>query len=137
MQWDDSPFAGFSTAQPWLPVHPNYTTRNAALQQDDPQSLFNFVKKLLALRKKYPALQRGDFRLFFRTDTGVLAYERAHDDQRVLVYINFTGKMNTASLARDTDPYAARLLLSTNREELRVYGNQLLLNPYEVTLLLA
>ncbi len=137
MQWDDSPFAGFSTAKPWLPVHPNYTSRNAAIQQDDPQSLFNFVKKLLALRKEYPALQRGGFRLFFRTDTGVLAYERALDDQRVLVYINFTGKMNTASLARDTDPYAAKLLLSTNREELRVYGDQFLLNPYEITILLA
>lgn len=137
MQWDDSPFAGFSTAKPWLPVHPNYTSRNAAVQQDDPQSLFNFVKKLLALRKEYPALQRGDFRLFFRADTGVLAYERALDDQRVLVYINFTGKMNTASLARDTDPYAAKLMLSTNREELRVYGDQFLLNPYEITILLA
>jgi len=137
MQWDASPFAGFSTAKPWLPVHPNYTQRNAAAQQHDPQSLFNFIKKVLALRKEYPALQRGDFRLFFRADTGVLAYERVLGEQRILVYINFTGKMNTASLARDTDPHQAKLLLSTNREELRVYGNQFLLNPYEMTILLA
>jgi alpha-glucosidase len=137
MQWDDSPYAGFSTAKPWLPVHPNYVKRNAAAQQDDPHSLFNFVKKVLALRKEYPALQRGDFRLFFRTDTGVLAYERTLGEQRVLVYINFNGKMNTASLARDTNPHDAKLLLSTNREEMRVYGNQFLLNPYEMTILLA
>ncbi len=137
MQWDTSSFAGFSNAKPWLPVHPNYVQRNAATQQDDPQSLFNFVKKVLALRKEYPALQRGDFRLFFRVDTGVLAYERILGEQRILVYINFIGKMNTASLARNTDPHQAKLLLSTNREELRVYGSQFLLNPYEMTILLA
>lgn len=137
MQWNASPFAGFSTVKPWLPVHPNYATRNVAAQQTDPHSLFHFVKKLLALRKEYPALQRGGFRLFFRADTGVLAYERALGDQRLLVYINFTGKMNTASLARDTDPHTTKLLLSTNREELRVYADQFLLNPYEMTILLA
>ncbi len=136
MQWDASTYAGFSTAKPWLPVHPNHLVRNAEAQQNNPDSLFNFVKKVLALRKAYPALQRGDFRLFYRTDTGVLAYERNLGDQRLLVYLNFKGKLNSASLARETDPKTLKLLLSTHREELRVYGSQFLLNPYELAVLL-
>ncbi len=137
MQWDDSPYAGFSTVKPWLPVHPNYTHRNAAAQRQDPDSMFSFVKKTLALRKEYPALQRGDFRIFFRTDTGVLAYERQWGEQRILVYLNFTGSMKSSNLARNTDPRQAKLLLSSlGRSELRAYGNQFLLNPYEAVVLL-
>jgi len=61
MQWDAGAQAGFSTARPWLPVHPDYLQRNVAAQQADPGSLFHFTKKLLALRKAYPALRRGDY----------------------------------------------------------------------------
>jgi alpha-glucosidase len=137
MQWDDSPNAGFSIAKPWLPVHPNYTKRNVVAQQNDPESLFNFVKKLIALRCEYLALQHGDFRIFFRTDTGVLAYERSLPEQRILVYLNFTKSLKPASLAREVDPHRAKLLISSlGREELRAYGNQFLLNPYEAVILL-
>ena len=56
MQWNASPNAGFSTGKPWLPVNPDYTQRNVFAQQADPNSLFNFTKKLLSLRKSIPAL---------------------------------------------------------------------------------
>ncbi len=134
MQWDASPYAGFSTVKPWLPVHPNHATRNAAAQQADPQSLLNFVKKVLALRKNYPALQRGDFRLLAPARSGALAYERALDGQRILVYLNFTGSTNAASLPR---PNHAALLLSTHRKEWNSNLQQFPLAPYEMTILLA
>ncbi len=56
MQWDDSPQAGFSTAKPWLPVHPDYLQRNVTAQQSRSDFSFNFTKKLLRLRKDIPAL---------------------------------------------------------------------------------
>jgi len=92
MQWDDTVFAGFSTAKPWLPVHPNYTLRNVTSQQVDPDSLFNFTKKLLAMRKEIPALLRGDF-VPLKASHDVLAYMRQMEDQSVLVAMNF-GKRN-------------------------------------------
>ncbi len=88
MQWNDTAYAGFSTAKPWLPVHPNYIQRNVSAQQADPDSLFNFTKKLLALRKEIPALRRGDF-IPLETPHGMLAYLRRTEEQSVLVAMNF------------------------------------------------
>jgi alpha-glucosidase len=91
MQWDDTPFAGFSTTQPWLPVHPNYTRRNVRLQQAYPESLLNFTKKILKLRKELPALRQGDF-IPLDTPTGMLAFLRQTDNQSVLIAMNFSNR---------------------------------------------
>ena len=90
MQWDAGVNAGFSTLRPWLPVHPDYLHRNVAAQQANPDSLFNFTKKMLSLRKEYPALRRGDY-VPLETRAGTLAYLRTTPDQSVLVAINFKG----------------------------------------------
>jgi glycosidase len=89
MQWDDSIFAGFSTVKPWLPVHPDYIKRNVAVQSANPDSLYHFTKKLIALRKEYPALRRGEFVPLTDCPRGVLAYLRRTDEQTVLVAMNF------------------------------------------------
>jgi len=89
MQWDAGMNAGFSSARPWLPVHPDYLTRNVAAQRADPGSLFNFTRDLLHLRKEYPALQTGDF-FPLRASQGMLAYLRRTDTQSILVAVNFT-----------------------------------------------
>jgi alpha-glucosidase len=91
MQWNDSDFAGFSTHKPWLPVHPDYLQRNVSSQQADPGSLFNFTKKMLALRKEIPALCRGEF-VPLVTPPEVLAYQRCSEQQFVLVAMNFSGR---------------------------------------------
>ena len=88
MQWDASPNAGFSAVRPWLPPHPNYANRNVEAQRADPASLFNWTKKLLALRKEYPALRRGSL-AFLDARRGVLAYLRELPGQSVLVAANF------------------------------------------------
>jgi glycosidase len=136
MQWSNAPFAGFSSAKPWLLVHPDYPGRNVEAQRENPKSLFNFTKQLIALRKKYAALRQGTFRSFFRTDTGVLAFERRLDDQRILVYINFTGFTHAASFVHDSDPKQATMLFtSVGRKEFYTSYNQFVLNPYEVLIL--
>jgi alpha-glucosidase len=136
MQWNDAPFAGFSSAKPWLPVHPNYLRRNVAAQRENPNSLFNFTKRLIGLRRTYPALRQGSFRVFFRADTGVLAFERQLDDQRVLVYINFNRATRAVSFVRDADPEQATMLLSSaGRREFYTSYNRFVLNPYEVLIL--
>jgi alpha-glucosidase len=89
MQWDASPFAGFSTVKPWLPVHPDFPLRNVAAQQADPASLFHFTRKLLALRKEFPALRQGDF-VPLKTPRRMLAYLRRSGNQTILVGMNFS-----------------------------------------------
>jgi alpha-glucosidase len=89
MQWEDATFAGFSSAKPWLPVHPNYHVRNVKAQQADPDSMLNFTRKLIKLRRDTPALQRGDFTLLTAQPKEALAYLRETAEQRILVALNF------------------------------------------------
>ena len=106
-----------------------------AAQQADPNSLFHFTQQLITLRRKFAALRLGSFRVFFRADTGVLAFERQLDEERILVFINFTGFTRAASFVRDADPKLATMLLSNvGRKEFYTSYNQFVLNPYEVLL---
>ena len=59
MQWDDSENAGFTTGTPWLKVNPNYREINAAAQTDDPDSVFSFYRRLIALRKEHAVFVDG------------------------------------------------------------------------------
>ncbi len=125
MQWDASPQAGFTTGIPWLPVHPDYVTRNAAAQAKDPDSMLNFTRRLLALRKATPALRRGSFRFIQPVTRELMLYERVYEGQRVAVALNFSGKPQPASLG------ASRVLLSTAGRE-RVGQS---LEPHEILIL--
>jgi alpha-glucosidase len=87
MAWDGSPNAGFSTAAPWLPLHTDWRQRNAAAQRDDPHSMWRLYRDLLALRRSRPALSVGDWLPIDRSGN-LLAYERRHGDERVLVVLN-------------------------------------------------
>ncbi len=91
MQWNDSLYAGFSNVKPWLPVNPDYLHRNVAAQKANPNSLYNFTKKLLSLRKDYSALRHGEF-VALESGPGILAYLRTAQEQVVLVAINFKGR---------------------------------------------
>ena len=92
MQWDDSPNAGFSLADPWLPVHRNYQQRNVAQQQSDPDSLLNFVKKLISIRRAEPALQHGDFIPLVEEPRFILAFKRVLEYDSVIVILNFSNR---------------------------------------------
>jgi alpha-glucosidase len=127
MQWNSSMNAGFSTARPWLPVNPDFAHRNVAAQQADPNSLFNFTRKLLALRKEYPALHRGDFTPL-ATPRGVLAYLRTSGEQTSLVALNFKG--HTANFTPAGEKW--RLLFSSNADSESAVAP---LSPYEVRVL--
>ena len=62
-QWDDSAYAGFSTVEPWIMVNPNYKEINAKKQVDDPESVFNYYRKLIALRKEKEIIVYGTYDL--------------------------------------------------------------------------
>ncbi|MES2337778.1 MAG: alpha-amylase family glycosyl hydrolase [Pseudomonadota bacterium] len=75
MPWDASPHAGFSTVEPWLPLNPDWPTRNVAAQDGDAGSMLTLYRRLLALRRAEPALVVGDMTLL-DAPPGVLAYRR-------------------------------------------------------------
>lgn len=92
MQWTQEEHAGFSTGKPWLPVNPNHTEINARAALADPDSIFYFYQKLIALRKRYPVFREGRFALLDPENESVFAYTRDTRDERLLVVCNFTAR---------------------------------------------
>ena len=92
MQWTDGDNAGFTTGTPWLPVNSNYREINAAAALADPNSIFHYYQKLIALRKAYPVFRDGWFTLLCPEDERVFAYTRDAEDEHLLVICNFTAE---------------------------------------------
>jgi len=90
MQWDDSPQAGFTTGTPWLPVTGNYPRINAADQTRDPDSVYHYYRRLIALRHRYDVIVYGAFVPLLEEDPNVYAYARILEDQRLTVLLNWT-----------------------------------------------
>jgi len=132
MQWDNSNYAGFSSVKPWLPAHPNYVKRNVHDQQADPDSMLNFTRDMIRLRRAKFALQRGDFNLLTDRPKDVLAYLRQTSEQTILVALNF--KDRTSSL-ENIPTGKWKLLRSTPRENIQENLHRVQLAPYEVLIL--
>lgn len=91
MAWTDMAHGGFSAQPPWLPLHADHKVRNAAAQAADPRSLANTYRRLLALRRRVPALHLGNMTLGPAHET-VLSWRREHGDQQVEVRLNLSGQ---------------------------------------------
>ena len=135
MQWNDSKYAGFSSAEPWLPVHPNYHERNVEDQLEDPDSLLNFTKRLIDIRREQVALQHGDFQLLTMEPTDSLAYLRKHEGKTFLVALNFKDRRAKVPGIPEGN---WKVQISTHREagkEIASSDCVLQLAPYEALIL--
>jgi oligo-1,6-glucosidase/alpha-glucosidase len=93
MLWNSGPNAGFSTAQPWLPVAYNYQQINAEVQKADSASLMNFYAAVIHLRNATPALHQGALRIDEELSSGpVFAYHRQLGAENYLILMNFSGR---------------------------------------------
>lgn len=92
MQWDDSLNAGFTDGHPWLPVHPDYREVNVKAQQEDPDSVLDFYKKLIRLRKEHPVMVYGEFDLILEKHEQIFAYLRFDDNEEWLILLNHSGE---------------------------------------------
>lgn len=90
MQWDDSPHAGFTTGEPWLPVHPHHAEINVASQRDDPDSVLHHYRALIALRHREPVVGHGSFRMLLPDHEQIYAFTRHLEDTSLLVEANLS-----------------------------------------------
>ena len=91
MQWDGTAHAGFTTGTPWIGVVDNYPAINAAAQVDDPDSVYSYYKKLVALRKQHRVISEGQIEFLYKDDPDLLAYRRWDGNSQLLVLCNLTG----------------------------------------------
>jgi glycosidase len=134
MPWDARENAGFTTANPWLPLNANWPTRNVARMTEESHSILTLYRRLLDLRRDCLALSIGDFVLLDVEDE-ILAYERRHDSERLIVALNLGGQPHRLPLpdwAR-----GGRLLLSTLEDAVLAEDGSLLLRSNEGVVLKA
>ena len=110
MPWDDSTNAGFTTGTPWLPVNPDYRTRNVVGAGGRAAIDSRLYRRLIALRREHAALRVGRF-MALAADHDVFAFERSDDSDRLLVLLNFALERRAGAASADAD--RARVLLST------------------------
>jgi len=100
MQWDASKNAGFSAApKTWLPIPPSAAQYNVAAERKDPNSILNFYKRLLALRRSNAALRDGTYVALNREDANVLSFLRRNPGagDSVLVALNMSAQPQTVA----------------------------------------
>lgn len=100
-QWNDSENAGFSSANPWLKVNPNYKEINAEAQETDENSVLNYFRKMVRFRKDNEVLIYGKTEYFDLQNESVFAYTRQLNGRKLLVLLNFTDKNATANVGFD------------------------------------
>jgi alpha-glucosidase len=138
MQWDDSKDAGFSTAdRTWLPVAPDYVRRNVGEETADPNSILNFYKRVIALRRGEPALRDGAYVTVNREDQHVLSFLRRNPGagESVLVALNMSAKERTTSFHLEREGIketSGRLLVPLAGGAGRVALSNVTLPPYGV-----
>jgi alpha-glucosidase len=129
MQWSPARYAGFSAAEPWLPVGPDFRSRNVENQRADPTSILNLYRGLLALRRAHPALVAGSYHPV-AAQGDLLLYRREHEDDRIMVALNMGG--DPTNVRPQTMSLRGRILLSSHADrngetvdgELDLRGNE-------------
>ena len=129
MQWDNSENGGFTTGRPWFYVNPNYREINAAAALRDPNSVFWFYRRLIALRKELAVIREGEFTLLSPEHTGVFAYLRHTASERLLVACNLTGNEQAFACPAEFD--SAGLLLSNYENDREQDAPRGILRPWE------
>ena len=92
MQWTEEKNGGFSTGTPWLKVNPNYKHINVERQQHDANSILNFYKELIRLKKANEVFTYGTYELLFINDAQIYAYTRTLDKEKMMVIANLSAK---------------------------------------------
>ena len=127
VQWDRTANAGFSRATPWFYVNPNYRRINVAAEEADENSILNFYRKCLALRKESETLIYGDYREYFRLHSKLYVYERSLNGDRYLIVCSFAKKNVFLPIPRRWRKVRREQVLCNYAEN----GAPRILRPYE------
>lgn len=132
MQWNQNKNAGFSDHQPWFPVNPNYQQINVAEQQDNPNSILNFYKAMIQLKKSDDVYTYGKFDLVDTTNEQVFAYTRTLDDKQILIVGNLTDQITSLNMPDYMSNHSNHILLHNYKDRAI---NMNALRPFEAFVL--
>ncbi len=126
MQWDSSENAGFTTGKPWFYVNGNYKQINVAAQEGDPDSVLNFYRKAIRLRKSLSCIRHGEYREHFPHSGKVYMYSMTEEMEKTLVVCSFSEKPLRYRAPKGFDLDSAELALGNYAQPIKNT-----LHPYE------
>lgn len=132
-QWDSSENSGFTTGTPWLRVNPNYTEINLADEKDDADSVFNYYRSLICLRKSEEyaeTLVHGDLTPYLAEKHNVMAYFRKSKDQTLLIMANYQNEPQKLPL-----PGSVKKVVLTNTSDPSFTETEITLDGYQAVVL--
>ena len=112
VQWSAEEHAGFSSAKPWFYVNENYVDVNVAAQEADADSVLNFYRKAIALRKSLSCVRNGDYREYGKRSAALYTYSREDERQKILVVCSFSPRETAFRAPKGFDMSSAELVLS-------------------------
>lgn len=126
VQWSAEENAGFTTGTPWFYINENYKDINVADQEKDENSVLNFYRRAIKLRKELSSVKNGNYKEHGKMSTSFYTYSREDDREKLLIVCSFTEKTKKWSVPSGFDLESAELLLSNYD---RLDGTTL--KPYE------
>ena len=133
MQWDSTNYAGFSENTPWIDVNENYKSINVESQLANENSVLNFYKKLIKIRKENPSLIYGRYDMILEEDEKIYAYTRTLDNDKYVVIVNLSDE-EALYKYDDLDLIYENLMLANYKVREHGILKELVLKPYEARL---
>jgi oligo-1,6-glucosidase len=131
VQWTNEENAGFSTKQPWINVNSNYTEINVEIQQKDPDSIFNFYRKLIQYRKSHDTLIYGEYKIIDKLNPRVFAYERSLNNDQYFIMINFSDEKTPFSTLDREYIDIEKVEVSNYNSTPEIEAGNIVLKPWE------
>lgn len=130
MQWSSSENAGFSSGTPWIKINPNYKDINVEAEAKDENSIFNFYKKMIDIKKNNQCLIYGKYELILEEDKNIYAYTRTLEDEKFIIICNLTNEEIEYSY-ENLDLNHKKLLLSNYQVKSHEILTSFKLKPWE------
>ncbi|MDE6760856.1 MAG: alpha,alpha-phosphotrehalase [Lachnospiraceae bacterium] len=135
MQWEDANYAGFSNVEPWISVSDNYQQINVKRELCDADSILEFYKKLIRLRKEKEVIAKGRIEFFVEENADVLAYRRTLGEEELIVLNNLGENEIVVESQKEWRDYHKILGNYGCEEAKREPSEFITLRPYEVLVL--
>lgn len=117
VQWNDEKNAGFTTGTPWFYINENYKAVNVASQEEDENSVLNFYRKVIKLRKELSCVRHGKYQEYGKNSKSLYTYSREDENQKILVICSFSEKEVTWKVPSGFDLESAELVLCNYEKE--------------------
>ena len=131
MQWNDSENGGFTLGTPWIKVNPNYKSINVEEEINNEDSILNYYKKLIKIRKDNEIVVYGKYDLLLEESEEIYSYMRTLNNERLLVICSFSKEETTFNLPSEVEYNSKKLLIGNYDVCIDEQLENIKLRPYE------